>query len=251
MTLVAAFACEARKALASRVPAVTALLVVAGTAVLVASMSLAADTGNEQVLAQLGTLADARGWERTLGIATQILSAGGLLGLGVVLSWLVGREFSDRTVGALFALPVPRAATALAKVCVHICLTLALAVIAPAAIAVIGLLIGDGAPDAAAWAGLARLAALVALTGAVALPAGWAATLGRGLLPGIAATVGIVVTAQVAVVAGSGTWFPFAAPALWAMGMTTAAGPLALTLAVGGAFVVLTMDAWRRLQLDR
>ncbi|ACQ78520.1 hypothetical protein Bcav_0255 [Beutenbergia cavernae DSM 12333] len=247
----AAVAVELRKAAASRVPLATAALVTLGTAALVTSLSLAADAGNQQVLAQLGDLAGAHGWARTTGVAAQIVSAGGALALGIVLSWLVGREFADRTVGALFALPVPRASTALAKLVVHAAFTVGLAVATPAALAVVGLAIGDGVPDAGAWQDLGRLAALILLTGAVVVPAGWVATLGRGLLSGVAATIGIVVVAQVAVVAGTGAWFPFAAPALWAMGMTTAVAPLGVTLAVAAVFAALTMRSWRRLQLDR
>lgn len=247
----AAFAVELRKAVASRVPLTIAAFVVLGTATLVTSLSLAADAGNEQVLAQLGPMASGHGWERTTGMAAQILSAGGAGGLGIALSWLVGREFTDRTVGALFAIPVPRASTALAKVLVHGVFAAVLAVVTPAVLVVVGMAIGNGPPGAASWGDLARLGALLVLTAAAVVPAGWAATLGRGLLPGIAVTIAIVIVSQVAVVSGAGQWFPFAAPALWAIGMTTATAPLAVTLAVGGVFVALTMHAWSRLQLDR
>lgn len=91
------------------------------------------------------------------------------------------------------------------------------------------------------------------INGLVATPAAWAATLGRGPLPGVAAAVALIVTAQVAVVAfpAQGAWLPFAAPALWAMQPIAVTGvQLLLTPTLALAFTALTAGAWRRLQLD-
>ena len=77
---------EARKARASPVVLGTTLLLVAGVAILSGTLLLAADAGNEQVLAQLGPLADRDDWGRLVGVASQITAAGGLLAFGVVLS---------------------------------------------------------------------------------------------------------------------------------------------------------------------
>jgi ABC-2 type transport system permease protein len=112
--------------------------------------------------------------------------------------------------------------------------------------------INIGLPDASAIAALGRLLALTLLTALLALPAAWLATLGRGLLPGIATTVATLVAAQVMVVAGTGAWFPPAAPALWALTPDTVTpAQLSLVPAVSAAFVVLTTQAWAELQLDR
>jgi ABC-2 type transport system permease protein len=91
------------------------------------------------------------------------------------------------------------------------------------------------------------------LTGAIAVPAAWAATVARSLLAGIATTIGIVVLSQLTVVAGAGAWFPFAAPALWAISAGTEVTQLQLLLVApvvlaAGALAVLS---WHRLQLDR
>jgi ABC-2 type transport system permease protein len=40
------------------------------------------------------------------------------------------------------------------------------------------------------------------------VPVAWAATLGRGLLPGITVTIGIIASAQVLVVTGAGAGVP-------------------------------------------
>jgi ABC-2 type transport system permease protein len=60
------------------------------------------------------------------------------------------------------------------------------------------------------------------------------------------------VIAQVMVVAGTGAWFPLAAPALWAL-QPGAVSPtqLALVTLVPLIFVPAILTTWRRLQLDR
>lgn len=95
--------------------------------------------------------------------------------------------------------------------------------------------------------------ALTAMTAGLAIPAAWAATLGRGLLPAIAAMVGLMAVMQIIVVAGAGAgWFPPAAPALWALLPGTVALPqLLLAMSVPVGFGLLTLLAWHRLQLDR
>jgi ABC-2 type transport system permease protein len=248
----AALAAEMRKTTASRVVRSATILLVGGVAVLAGSLTLAAAGGNERVLDQLGPLAELTGWDRYLGVVAQITAAATLLGFGVVLSWIVGREFADGTVSGLFALPVSRSAIALAKLSVFLAWGAAVGVLLAVVLVGAGLAIGLGPLDGAAWKGIGRQLALTVLTAGLAVPAAWAATLGRGLLPGIAVSVGTIVIAQVAVVAGTGAWLPVAAPALWVLDPETVTGvQLALALTVPAAFGLATLMAWRRLQLNR
>ena len=247
----AALAVEARKLVASRVVQTATVLIVAGIAVLVVALDTAAGAGNERVLAQLGDLADEHGWTRLVGVATQITAAASLLGFGVVLAWMVGREFADGTISGLFALPVRRATIVAAKLAVFVAWTVAVAVALVAAIIVVGV-VGAGSPDAEAAGSLARLLALTVLSGLLATPAAWAATLGRGLLPGIASTVVTIVIAQVMAVAGTGARFPVVAPALWALDPEAVSTvQLGLVTVVPLVFGLLTMRTWSQLQLDR
>ncbi len=247
-----AIAVEARKLVASRVAGYATVLVVGGIAVLTASIAAAADAGNEQILAQLGDLADEDGWSRLAGIAIQITSAAGLLGFGVVMAFVVGREFADGTISGLFALPVARAAIAAAKLIVVLVWTAGVAVCLVIAIVATGVILGNGVPGTDATDGLARLFVLTVLSGPLAVPSAWAATLGRGLLPGITVTIGIIASAQILVVVGAGAWYPAAAPALWAIDPpSVSAVQLGLVLVVTTAFGIATTRSWARLQLDR
>jgi len=247
-----AVAVEARRALASRVLRWTTLLLVVGLALIVGGMTLAVRAGDPQVVAKLGIVADLEGWAAVSAMAAQVTSAGALVAMGVALSWLFGREFAEGTVAGLFALPVSRAATAVAKLLVFLTWVAATALVLGVAVWLVGAASGAGALDEASATALGRQLLLGLLTGCIATPAAWAATLGRGLLPGIATTIGIVVVSQVMAVAGVGAWFPFTAPALWAIEPgTVSAAQLALVALVPLGFGALTALAWHRLQLDR
>ncbi len=247
-----ALATELRKAAASRVLGAVTILLIAGIAVLAGSLVLAAGSGNEQVTAQLGLLAGEHGWPLLIGVVLQIASAGGLLAFGVALSWLFGREFADATITGLFALPVRRETIATAKLSVYLSWTILCAFALTLLIGLLGVGLGYGAPDAAAASALGRLLVLAVFSALLAVPAGCAATLGRRLLPGIGVAIGIVVLAQVGVLSGFGGWMPFAAPALWAMGLEpVTVVQLLLPLLVPALFGLAIARSWARLQLDR
>jgi ABC-2 type transport system permease protein len=250
--LAAAIAVETRKAVASRVMLSTTVILVVGIGALALGMLLAAASGDEQVLAKLGPLAGVGGWAGLVGTVLQITAAGGLLAFGVALSWLFGREFADGTIAALFALPVSRPAIAVAKLVVYTTWSVGVAVVLTAVVAVLGLVMGYGATDAAGLGELARIPVLVVLSALIAVPAGWAATIGRGLLPGIGATIGIIVIAQVSAIADVGAWVPIVAPALWAIAPDAVPAAALLTVpTVPLVFGALCALAWSRLQLDR
>lgn len=251
-TLLAALAVEAQKAKAARVVVGTTVLLIAGVTILSAVTTEAARSGNAQILAKLGPIAAQGGWTGLLNGVNQITAAAGLLAFGVVLSWMFGREFTEGTITGLFGLPVTRPTIALAKLVIYLLWTVVVAVLLTTATATVGAAFGLGLPDSAAWVGLARLLGLTLMTATLAIPAAWAASLGRGLLPGIATTIGLIAVAQIMVVAGTGGWFPFAAPALWSIMPATVTGAqLTLVAVVPIAFGVLTLSTWRGLQLDR
>lgn len=245
---------ELRKALHSVVLRTTTVLLVAGIAVLSGALVAATQNGNEQIIAQLGPLANTSGWALLIGMTVQITAAGALLAFGIALSWSFGREFSDGTIAGLFALPVSRPTIAVAKLGIYMLWATAVALSLTTLILVAGLVLDLGPVTAGVLHQLVRQATLTVMTGMLAVPAGWVATLGRGLLPGIATTLAILVTAQVSAIASPDTaaWLPFSIPALWALHSGTVhSGQLAIVAIVPIAFAILTCLAWHRLQLVR
>jgi ABC-2 type transport system permease protein len=187
-------------------------------------------------------------------VCAQVLSVAALAAGGFFVAWSFGRELESGTAGALFGLAVPRGTVALAKCLVALawiasCVVLAVAVTTAASAVVAGI---SGEPFAA-WAGVRDAVTAGLLGGGLALPFAWVATVTRSQLGTVGALVGMVALTQIVVLLGGGTWFPYAAPSLWAgMGGADAAaavGPPHLMLAVamaplGAAAVV---RAWRRL----
>jgi ABC-2 type transport system permease protein len=248
----AAIVVEGRKLLTARVPIVTAVLLIAGVAAICLSTTFAAASGSPDVVAKLGPLVASGGWPGYLSAALQVTAAGSAGACGILLSWSFGREFSEGTVSGLFALPVSRQAIAASKLIVY----LLWSVVAAAAVTVVlvaaGLLTGLGELTASDIGVAIRLPLLIVLTAFMATPAAWVSTLSRGLLGGIAVTIALVASAQVLVFAGSGPWYPPAAPALWALQPTATNGTATLVgLLLPAVVALLTVIAWGRLQLDR
>lgn len=249
----AALATEAVKLRHATVARATTLLMALGISLICATMLLAAGTDDPQLAAKLGALVDPGGWTGYFTTAAQVTGAAGLLAHGVLLSWMFGREFTDGTITGLFALPIPRRTVAAAKLAVYLTWSMLASVALLAGLVLLGLTAGLGATPSDAVPALGRQLALSVLTAAIAVPAAWATTAARSVLAGIATTTGIVVVSQISVVAGAGGWFPFAAPALWAIsaGTEVSAGQLLLVAPVVLAAAALTMLSWHRLQLDR
>lgn len=248
----AAIRVEALKLVRSPVGMIGTLALVAGTLALLGGITVALADGNPELTAKAGAAATLD-WNGLLASAAQITAAGGLLGFGVVLSWMFGREFTDGTITGLFALPVSRSRIALAKLTIYTAWSIAVSVVLTLGILALGLLLGYGTPTADDWGGLARHGALTMFTSAIAVPVAWIASVTRSMLASVGGAIALVIIAQVGALAGAGGWMPLAAPALWAMSSGTAVTPvqLALAIAVGIVFAALTCAAWARLQLNR
>ncbi|MDR0591757.1 MAG: ABC transporter permease [Bifidobacteriaceae bacterium] len=248
----AAIRVEALKLVRSPVGTIGTLALVVGTLALLGGITAALASGNPELTAKAGSAATLD-WNGLLANAAQITAVGALLGFGVVLSWMFGREFTDGTITGLFALPVSRHQIALAKLAVYVVWAIAVSIVLTLGFLALGLVLGYYIPTADTWAGIAIQGTLGMLTAAIAVPAALIATLARSVLAAIGSVIALVVLAQVGVLTGAGGWMPLAAPALWAIsdGANVSPAQLALAIAVGVVFSILTAAGWARLQLDR
>ncbi len=214
----AAYQVELLKLRRGRVPVVASVVVLLVPPLLAWAFLAAAQANRDDPLsAKAAAMALGDGWPGYLNGLTQIAATGGFVGIGIVVAWCFGREFADHTVVSLYASATSRPTVAAAKLVVITGWAAAVAVLAAPIALVIGLLAGLGSPDTATFAALGRLAVLLATTGLLALVVALFASLGRGYLAGFAGLVAIVVAPQLAIVAGVGAWFPWSAPALWAI----------------------------------
>lgn len=196
-------------------------------------------------------------WAGYFAFTAQIVAVGGLLVFGLVVIWLFGREFSDRTAKDLLALPTSRGAVVAAKLLIALgwCLLLA------AQLVVIGLLLGAwlGLPGWSADTvlhGLGTILATALLTLALATSYGLAASVGRGYLAAVAAMFVSLFAAQVIAALGFGAWFPWSVPSLLSgVAGPEQAGPGPLSIAgvvvVGAAASVATVIWWEHADHDR
>lgn len=217
----AALYAEAVKLFRSRLPWISmlAITVGAGAGGLFMFISLhpeqARDLGLLGAKAQLATLDPT--WPSYLGLLAQIAAVGGILIFGMIMVWVFGREFADRTAKDLLALPTSRTAIVAAKFALAAAWSLALSGYLVAVGTGIGLLLRVPDLDFATWAsGAMRVVTTAALTIALSTVFGWAASIGRGYLAAIAVLFGVLFAAQIVAALGYGPWFAFSVPALHA-----------------------------------
>lgn len=219
------------------------------------------DPARARSLGLLGAKAEFAGgtadWGGYLALVAQIVAVGGHLVFGMILIWLFGREFSDRTAKDLLALPTSRAAVVLAKLVVAFgwCLVLVCHLV------VISLVMGavlrlPGWSGPTVVHGLGIVLATALLTVALATTYGLVASWGRGYLAAVAAMFVTLFAAQVLSAVGFGAWFPWAVPSL----LSGVAGPdqtgaglagVASVVLVGLAASIATVAWWQHADHDR
>jgi ABC-type transport system involved in multi-copper enzyme maturation permease subunit len=175
--------------------------------------NLAQSTGLIGAKAQIAGEAN---WPSYLNLLSQMIAIGGILIFGFVTSWIFGREFTDRTVKDIIALPFPRNIIIIAKFITAIVTNVLLSLYVIVVGIIIGLLIT--LPD---WSlisfieGLNTLFITTLLTVALSTPVAFFACYGRGYLPPLGFVILMVVFSQIIAAIGYGAYFPWAIPALY------------------------------------
>ncbi len=212
------FSVEVKKFFRSKVPIITvlALLIVPFMGGLF--MFILKDPVFAQKLGVISAKAQIAGtadWPTFLGLLTQAISVGGLLVFGFVTSWIFGREYSDRTIKDLLALPISRKVIVFSKFLVVFlwCFLLAIMVFA------LGLIVGNavvipGWSPELVMKGLKVFLICSALTILLSTPVALFASIGRGYLSPLGFVIFTLVLAQIVSVTGYGQFFPWAIPAL-------------------------------------
>ncbi|MEW6516736.1 MAG: ABC transporter permease [candidate division FCPU426 bacterium] len=176
-------------------------------------------------------------WPSLLGLLAQVVAAGGMVMFGFLTAWMFGREFSERTVRQLLAVPTPRSAIVAAK--------FSLLVLWCAGLTAWVFLLGAGM---GAWVGIpgfswalllasaGQMARTAALTIILLTFVGLFASMGRGFLAPLGWVLFSMFLAQISAVTGWGEWFPWAVAGL----VSGAAG--AQAAAVGwGSYVLVAL----------
>jgi ABC-2 type transport system permease protein len=215
---------ELRKVIRSRMPLGTALgslLMPLGIAFLIfvsRNPEISRKLGLVSAKANLMAYA-ATDWPTYLGLFGMMVAAGGFLLFVFIVSWVFGREFTDRTLKDMLAVPVQRSSIVLAKFIVVALWSAALAVVILIGGLVTGALINlpQGSTSVFLHGG-ALIAVTACLAIVVTLPFAFFASVGRGYLLPIGVAGLMLMMTNVAALIGWGEYFPWAAPGLYAQG---------------------------------
>jgi ABC-2 type transport system permease protein len=168
-------------------------------------------------------------WQTYFGLLNQIIAGVGLLGFALVTSWVFGREYSDRTVKDLLALPVSRSSIVVSKfILVAIwCVLLSFILFS------FGIIIG-GMVQLPGWSGEIAFQSFYIfmvtslLTILLCTPIAFFASYGRGYLPPIGFALLTLIIAQFTGLVGLGPYFPWGVPILYATSIGVESAQLGL-----------------------
>jgi ABC-2 type transport system permease protein len=209
--------------------------------------------GDSVVMSAKASMIGNADWPAYFELLYQVAAMIGLIGFGFIISWTFGREYSDRTLKDILALPVSRYVIVLSKFIVITIWSLLLTVVLFGLAVVTGL-----AVNIPGWMGQTALHAFfifvstAMLTLLICTPLAFLASCGRGYLLPIGFIILIVIITQFLMVAipGFAPYIPWAIPALYC-GAAGPTGPhigavsymiLLFTSILG---IIMTLAWWR------
>ncbi len=194
-------------------------------------------------------------WPSFFNLVLILVSVGGLIIFGFIFVWVFGREFSDKTVYDMLALPTSRVTIVSAKIITAAYWSLALILLVFVLMLAVGAILQLPEWSAATVLnGLALLLGTGSLTILLCIPFGLVASFTRGYLPAVGGIFLVLILGQVISQLGNGQYFPWTVPMLYsgaAEALTgKAATPLGLIsyILVGGVGVIslIATGAWWR-----
>lgn len=215
---------ELRKATRSRMPRFTALgllLLPLGIAFI---MFVVKDPEFARKVGLISTKANLMGraanWLSYLSLLAQSVAAVGLIFFSLMMSWVFGREFADGTLKDLLAVPVSRVTILMAKYIVVALWCMAATIIIIIAGLFLGVVIGlPGGTSELLMQGITTMVTTACLVTIDVLPVAFFASVGRGYLLPMGVVILTLILANLVVIAGWGSYFPWSVPGLYTQAM--------------------------------
>jgi ABC-2 type transport system permease protein len=180
-------------------------------------------------------MAGAADWPSYFGFMAQAVAAGGMVLFSIFTIWVFGREFSDRTVKELLALPTSREAIITAKlILIPVWSLLVTLLVFAVGIGVGMLVVLPGWSTELLRDSFASIMGCALLTIPLMTFVALTASAGRGYLPPFGWTILTLALANLVAVLGWGDWFPWSIPGLF----SGAAGPRAEQLGLHSYVIV-------------
>jgi ABC-2 type transport system permease protein len=184
-------------------------------------------------------------WPTYLNFLTLGVGVGGIILFSLIATWVFGREYSDRTVKDLLALPTARSAIVSGKfVAIAIWSAVVILITCLLTLLVGTLLRLPPVPSSLFWQTFATLALAALMDLVLVTPTAFAASAWHGYLPPIGVMILAMALAQFSSAAGWGEYFPYAVPGLFVQG--EALGPISyvIVLLTGLAGLAGTLAWW-------
>jgi ABC-2 type transport system permease protein len=160
----------------------------------------------------VGGVAD---WPSHFGLLNAGIAIAGFILFSIITAWVFGREFADRTVKELLALPTPRSVIVVSKFVIIGLWVLLLSLLIFAAGLIAGWLVDiPGWSSTLLWSSFGTYMLIVCLTYMLLPVVAFIASIGRGYLSPLGWTFLAMALAQIAGVLGWGEWFPWTVPGL-------------------------------------
>jgi ABC-2 type transport system permease protein len=154
-------------------------------------------------------------WNGFFDIVNQMLATVGFIGFGFVSAWVFGREYMEKTLKDILALPISRTSIVLAKYIVIFVWCLILAIILFVISFIVGKIIGlDNWSTSILLEAFTRFFFIAFLTFIVSSPVAYFASMGKGIVAPIGFVILCLIIAQFVAIAGLGAFFPWSIPGL-------------------------------------
>lgn len=218
-SLYTAFITECMKLRRSRIYWITVVIFCIVPLMMGLMMFVAKNPDMAAKLGMVGTKASLLGrndWAGYVGLLIQTMASVGYIGFGFVTSWVFGREYSDRTMKDILALPISRSSIVGAKFLVVIIWCALLSIILFA----VGVIIGQFL-TISGWSmyvlstSATRFFTTAFLTLFLCTPVAFFASYGRGLIAALGFVILSLVMAQFIGLVGLGPYFPWAIPGVY------------------------------------
>ena len=237
--LTAAFVTECMKLRRSKIFWITLLFFIFIPLMMGLLMFVAQHPDMASKLGLVGTKAsffDENNWEGFFLILNQSVAMIGTIGFGFITSWVFGRDYIQRTVIDILALPVSRSSIVISKFFIVALWCLLLTIIMFLSSIIIGHLIKI--PD---WSGqvFSQYAYKIFITSFLTLllitPVAFIASYSKGIIAALAFVILTMIMAQFVSLVGLGPYFPWAIPGV----NTVPAGTEGMQLVFGSYIILL------------
>lgn len=179
-------------------------------------------------------------WSAYIMIQSQMIAVGGILVYGFITAWIFGREYADRTIKDLLALPFSRSIIVYGKFLTSFIIQICLSLYIISLGIILGLIVGlPGWEEMMTDGSMLILSLVTFFIIILSTPVAFFASIGRGYLAALGFIVVILMFSQFVTVIGYGDYFPWAIPAL----MSGMAGIKSISLTIYTWGIILLVSA--------